>query len=343
MHITHAIKSIIEGRSLTEQESYDAINQVMSGQATDAQIAGLLVALRVKGETVEEITGGARALAEKANRIHPKVAFCVDPVGTGGDGTNTFNISSTAAIVAAAVGACVAKHGNRSVSSRSGSADFYESIGINIALSPAAVERCIEEIGFGFMFAPTFHPAMRFAGPVRKQLAVRNIFNILGPLSNPASANGQVLGVYDQAIMPFIAKTLQNIGEMHSMVVHGSDGSDEITNTGITYVIEVFPDRMEEYTITPEQFGLPACTLKDLQGGTPVENVRIALEILQGQKGAHRDIVVLNAAATIYVGQKAASLTEAVILAQAALDSGKAFAKLEEIRAFTNRDDIKSL
>ena len=343
MHITHAIKSIIEGKNLTEQESYDAIDQVMSGKATDAQIAGLLVALRVKGETVEEITGGARALAEKANRIHPKVPFCVDPVGTGGDGTNTFNISSTAAIVAAAAGACVAKHGNRSVSSRSGSADFYESIGINIALSPAAVERCIEEIGFGFMFAPTFHPAMRFAGPVRRQLAVRNIFNILGPLSNPASANAQVLGVYDQAIMPFIAKTLQNIGEKHSMVVHGSDGSDEITNTGITYVIEVFPDHMEEYTLSPEQFGLPVYTLEDLQGGTPDENARIALDILSGQKGAHRDIVVLNAAATLYVGRQAKSMAEAVTLAQDALDSGKALAKLEEIRIFTNRDDIKSL
>lgn len=343
MHITHAIKSIIEGRGLTEQESYDAIDQVMSGQATDAQIAGLLVALRVKGETVEEITGGARALAEKANRIHPKVPFCVDPVGTGGDGTNTFNISSTAAIVAAAAGACVAKHGNRSVSSRSGSADFYESIGINIALSPAAVERCIEEIGFGFMFAPTFHPAMRFAGPVRRQLAVRNIFNILGPLSNPASANGQILGVYDQAIMPFIAKTLQNLGEKHSMVVHGSDGSDEITNTGVTYVIEVFPDHMEEYTITPEQFGIAACTLEDLQGGTPADNVRISLDILNGQKGPHRDIVVLNAGATIYVGQKAASLAEGVKLAEEAIDSGKAFEKLEQIREFTNRDDIKSL
>jgi len=343
MHITHAIKSIIEGKNLTEQESYDAIDQVMSGKATDAQIAGLLVALRVKGETVEEITGGARALAEKANRIHPKVPFCVDPVGTGGDGTNTFNISSTAAIVAAAAGACVAKHGNRSVSSRSGSADFYESIGINIALSPAAVERCIEEIGFGFMFAPTFHPAMRFAGPVRRQLAVRNIFNILGPLSNPASANAQVLGVYDQAIMPFIAKTLQNIGEKHSMVVHGSDGSDEITNTGITYVIEVFPDHMDEYTLSPEQFGLPVYTLEDLQGGTPEENVEIALDIFKGQKGAHRDIVVLNAAATLYVGRQAKSIAEAVTLAQDALDSGKALAKLEEIRIFTNRDDIKSL
>ena len=343
MQITHAIRTIVEGKNLTQQECYDAIDQIMSGKATDAQIAGLLIALRIKGETVDEITGGARALAEKANRIYPKVPFCVDPVGTGGDGTNTFNISSTAAIVAAAGGACVAKHGNRSVSSRSGSADFYESIGINIALSPAAVERCIEEIGFGFMFAPNFHPAMRFAGPVRKQLAVRNIFNILGPLSNPAAAKGQVLGVYSREIMPFIAQTLQNLGEKHSLVVHGSDGSDEITNTGITYVLEVFPDRIDEYTISPKQFGLPRYTLEDLQGGSPAENAQISIEIFNGQKGAHRDIVVLNAAATLYVGQRAPSLADAVVLAQETLDSGKALAKLEEIRAFTNRDDIRNL
>ena len=227
--------------------------------------------------------------------------------------------------------------------SRSGSADFYESIGINIALSPLAVERSIEETGFGFMFAPNFHPAMRFAGPVRRQLGVRNIFNILGPLSNPASAPAQVLGVYDQAIMPFIAKTLQNLGEQHSMVVHGSDGSDEITNTGETYVLEVFPDRIEEYTITPEQFGLPRYTLDDLQGGTPEENAQISLRILAGEKGPHRDIVVLNAAATIYVGRMAASMTEAIKIAQDVLDSGKAMRKLEEIREFTNRDEIKNL
>lgn len=344
MNISQAIKALIdEKRDLTEQECYDAISEVMTGNATDAQIAGLLVALRTKGETVSEITGAARALSEKAHRIHPKVDFCVDPVGTGGDNTNTFNISSTAAIVAAAAGAHVAKHGNRSISSRSGSADFYESIGINIALSPAAVERSIEEIGFGFMFAPTFHPAMRFAAPVRRQLAVRNIFNVLGPLSNPAGADGQVLGVYDRSIMPFIAKTLQNLGEKHAMVVHGSDGSDEITNTGVTYICEVFPDRIDEYTITPEQFGLPVCRLADLRGGTPAENAEISIKILQGLRGPRRDIVVLNSAATIYIGQKAASLEEAVRVAEQTIDSGKAYAKLKEIRAFTNREDIRNL
>lgn len=343
MYITQAIKRIIDGNNLTESECYDAIYQIMSGEATDAQIAGLLIALRVKGETVEEITGGARALAERANRIAPKVPICVDPVGTGGDGTNTFNISSTAAIVAAAGGAYVAKHGNRSISSKSGSADFYEAVGINIALTPAAVERCIEQVGFGFMFAPNFHPAMRFAGPVRRQLAVRNIFNVLGPLSNPAGAQAQVLGVYDQKIMPFIAQTLQRLGERHSLVVHGSDGSDEITNTGITYILEVFQDRIEEYTINPEQFGMKTCTLADIVGGTPEDNVKISMEIFHGKKGPHRDIIVLNSAATLYVAGNASTMTEAVKLAEETIDSGKALKKLEEIRAYTNREDIRNL
>ncbi|MBN1774932.1 MAG: anthranilate phosphoribosyltransferase [Clostridiales bacterium] len=340
MHIAAAIKAIIDGNDLSEKQCYDAIYEVMSGEATDAQIAGLLIALRVKGETVEEITGGARALAERANRIAPKVPICVDPVGTGGDGTNTFNISSTAAIVAAAGGACVAKHGNRCISSRSGSADFYEAIGINIALAPAAVERCIEEVGFGFMFAPNFHPAMRFAGPVRRQLAVRNIFNILGPLSNPAGAKAQVLGVYDQKIMDYIAKTLQRLGESHSLVVHGSDGSDEITNTGETYICEVYPDRIEEYTITPEQFGMKRVTLDDIRGGTPEENTEISMNVFRGQKGPHRDIVVLNSAATLYVAGLAPTLPDAVRLAEETIDSGKALRKLDQIRTFTNRDDI---
>ncbi|MDD4096879.1 MAG: anthranilate phosphoribosyltransferase [Oscillospiraceae bacterium] len=343
MHIAAAIKSIIDGNNLTEEQCYDAIYEVMSGEATDAQIAGLLIALRVKGETVEEITGGARALAERANRIAPKVPLCVDPVGTGGDGTNTFNISSTAAIVAAAGGAFVAKHGNRCISSRSGSADFYEAIGINIALTPAAVEKCIEEVGFGFMFAPNFHPAMRFAGPVRRQLAVRNIFNILGPLSNPAGAKAQVLGVYDRKIMDYIAKTLQCLGEQHSLVVHGSDGSDEITNTGVTYICEVRPDSIEEYTITPEQFGMTRVTLDDIRGGTPEENTGISMDVFRGKKGPHRDIVVLNAAATLYVAGMAPTLEEAVRLAGDTLDSGKALAKLEEIQNFTHREDIVNM
>lgn len=343
MHIKQAIQNIIDGKNLTEDESYDAIYEVMSGEASDAQIAGLLIALRVKGETVAEITGAARALTERANRINPKVPICVDPVGTGGDGTNTFNISSTAAIVAAAGGAFVAKHGNRSISSKCGSADFYEAVGINIALTPKAVERCIEEVGFGFMFAPNFHPAMRFAGPVRRQLAIRNIFNVLGPLSNPAGAKAQVLGVYDRKMMSFIAQTLQRLGEQHSLVVHGSDGSDEITNTGVTYISEVFPDRVEEYTISPEQFGMTTYKLEDIVGGSPEENVEISMDIFRGKKGPHRDIVALNAAATLYVAGLAETFADAIRLADETIESGKALRKLEEIKAFTNSDAIVNM
>ncbi len=343
MFIANAIKKLVEGNHLSEDESYQAIYEVMSGEANEIQIAGLLIALRMNGESVEEITGGAKALCERANRINPKVDLCVDPVGTGGDGNNTFNISSTAALVAAAAGASVAKHGNRCISSRSGSADFYEALGFNISLSPSAVEKCVEELGFGFMFAPTFHPAMRFAGPVRRQLAVRNIFNVLGPLSNPAGAKAQVLGVYDRSIMPFIAKTLQKLGEQHALVVHAEDGSDEITNTGKTYVMEVFPDRIEEYTISPDMFGLPTCTLSDIIGGSPEENVEISLRIFDGEKGPHRDIVVLNAAATIYVAGLTKTFEEAVRMAEKTLDSGAVKRKVEEIRIFTNREDIKSM
>ena len=343
MMITKAVKKIIAGESLTEQDACDAMNQIMEGKATDAQIAAFLIGLRVKGETVEEITGCARSLSEKANRIHPHTEFCVDPVGTGGDGTNTFNISSTSALVAAAAGASVAKHGNRSVSSQSGSADLYEALGVNINLSPKAVEKCITEIGFGFMFAPTFHPAMRHASPVRKQLGVRTVFNLLGPLSNPAGADGQVLGVYEREIIPFVAQTLGKLGEKHALVIHGSDHSDEITISGETYVTELKDGRITDYVIYPEVFGLTRARLEDIQGGKAEENARITLDILQGAPGPKRDVVVLNAAATIYVGQNAKSLAEGVLLAQEGLDNGAAMAKSEELRAYTNNKEIMAL
>lgn len=343
MMLSQAIKDIIEGKNLSEQLAFDAMNQIMEGNATEAQIAGYLIGMRVKGETVEEITGGAKSLASKCARIHPAVDFCVDPVGTGGDCTNTFNISSTSAIVAAAAGVSVAKHGNRSVSSSSGSADFYEALGVNISLKPAAVQKCIEEIGFGFMFAPTFHPAMRFAAPVRKQLGVRTMFNLLGPLSNPAGAQGQVLGVYEKEIMHFTAQTLRNLGEKQALIVHGSDGTDEITNTGETYITELKDGEIVEYTIVPEIFGMKRCKLSDLQGGSAQENAKIGLDIFSGKKGPMRDIVIMNSAATIYVGQKAKSLAEGMLFAAQAIDSGAAMRKLEEIREYTNRKELVEL
>ncbi len=341
--IERAIKILAEGADLDEAMAYGAMNQIMEGTATDVQIAAFLIGLRVKGETAEEMTGGARSLAEKCIRIRPRVPFCVDPVGTGGDRTGTFNISSTAAIVASAAGACVAKHGNRSVSSKSGSADLYEALGINIQLSPRAVETCIEELGFGFMFAPVFHPAMRFASPVRKQLGVRTLFNLLGPLSNPASANGQVLGVYDRRIMPFVAQTMINLGVSRVLIIHGCDGSDEITTVGETHVMEIRDGQAIESVLAPEMFGLPRRTLADIQGGTPEENARITLDILDGHPGPARDITLLNAAATIYVGQAAASLAEGVALAAKAIDSGAARDQLTRIVAFTRRPEIGGL
>ena len=335
--IEQAIQMLAEGRDLEDGMAYASMNRIMEGEASDAQIAAFLMGLRIKGETVEEMTGGARSLAEKCLRIHPRVPFCVDPVGTGGDRTGTFNISSTAAIIASAAGACVAKHGNRSVSSRSGSADLYEALGIDIQLSPRAVESCIEDTGFGFMFAPVFHPAMRFASPVRRKLGIRTLFNILGPLSNPANAGGQVLGVYDRRIMPFAALTLANLKVSHALVVHGSDGSDEITTTGETYVTEIRDGVIHEYVLKPEDYGLARRSLSELQGGMPEDNARITLEILNGVRGAARDIVLLNAAATIYIGRAARSLAEGVEMASHAIDTGAARAQLDRIVAYTRQ------
>lgn len=337
--IEQAIKILAEGSDLDVSQAYGAMNQIMEGEATDVQIAAFLIGLRVKGETADEMTGGARSLSEKCVRIHPQVPFCVDPVGTGGDRTGTFNISSTAAIIASAAGACVAKHGNRSVSSRSGSADLYESLGINIQIPPRAVEMCIEQLGFGFMFAPVFHPAMRHASSVRRQLGVRTIFNILGPLSNPACAGGQVLGVYDARIMPFVARTLVNLGVSRAMIVHGTDGSDEITTTGETLVMEIRDGAITEYLLVPEDFGLRRSTLADIQGGSPEENARITRDILAGRQGPARDVTILNAAATIYVGKAAATMAEGIALAAEAIDSGAALRQLDRIAAFTQRPE----
>lgn len=335
--IEQAITALADGCDLEEETAYGAMNRIMEGTATEAQIAAFLIGLRVKGETVAEMTGGARSLAEKAIRIRPRVPFTVDPVGTGGDRTGTFNISSVAAIIAAAAGACVAKHGNRSVSSRSGSADLFEALGIRIRIPPQAVESCIEETGFGFLFAPVFHPAMRFAAPVRRVLGVRTLFNLLGPVSNPAGAAGQVLGVYDRKVMPFVAGTLVNMGVSRALIVHGTDGADEITTAGDTLVTEIRNGHVTEYVVSPEQFGLPRRSLADIQGGGPADNAEIARDILDGKPGAAREIALLNAAATLYVGQAAGDIAEGLKKAACAIDSGSARAKLAEVVEYTRR------
>ncbi len=330
--LNQVIKKLSEGKHLTEAESFAAIGEIMRGEADAIDIAAFLMGLRVKGETVAELTGGVKSMRDVAIRIHPAVDFLVDPVGTGGDQTGTINISSAAALVAAAAGAKVAKHGNRSVSSKSGSADFYEALGIDITLTPEEVKNCIETCGFGFMFAPTFHPAMRFAGPVRRHLGIRTLFNILGPLSNPAGAKGQVVGVHDAAIMPFVAETMQAIGVEHALIVHGSDRTDEITITGETAVVELKNGQIKAGIIRPQDFGVAIAPLEAIKGDSPADNVRIVLEAFQGKPGAVRDVILLNAAATIYVGQKAPDLHEAFQMASEAIDSGAVLQLIEKLR-----------
>lgn len=330
--LNKVIKKLSEGKHLTEAEAFAAVGEIMRGEAEAVDISAFLMGLRVKGETVAELTGGVKSMRDVAVRIHPDVDFLVDPVGTGGDQTGTVNISSSAALVAAAAGAKVAKHGNRSVSSKSGSADFYEALGLDITLSPDEVKHCIETYGFGFMFAPTFHPAMRYAGPVRRHLGIRTLFNILGPLSNPAGAKGQVVGVHDAAIMPFVAETMKAIGVEHALIVHGCDRTDEITISGETAIVELKDGEITASVIRPQDFGLQTAPLEAIKGDSPADNVRIIQEAFNGKPGAVRDVILMNAAATIYVGQKAGCLQEAFTMAAEAIDSGAVNRLIEQLR-----------
>ncbi|MDK2918905.1 MAG: anthranilate phosphoribosyltransferase [Candidatus Petromonas sp.] len=329
--IKSAIDKVIRRQNLTENEMIYAMNAIMEGRATEAQIGGFLIALRMKGETAEEITGGAKVMRNKALPVGIKNDYAIDTCGTGGDGANTFNISTAVAFVAAAAGITVVKHGNRSVSSRCGSADVLESLGVNINLTPEKVQRCADELGIGFMFAPNFHRAMKHAIGPRKELGVRTIFNILGPLTNPAKVKGQVLGVFDGKLTEVIAKALKELGVKQAMVVHGMDGLDEITVTTKTKVSELKDNEIYTYHIDPEQFGLPFAHRKDLAGGDPRQNADIILKILNGERGAKRDIVLLNAGAAIYVGKKADSLTEGVERAKTVIDTGLALEKLNQL------------
>ncbi|MCK5282695.1 MAG: anthranilate phosphoribosyltransferase [Nanoarchaeota archaeon] len=335
--IQEAISKLVEKKDLTLKEAEDVMDEIMSGQATDAQIAGFLVALRLKGETIDEITACAKVMREKASGISPKVEKLVDVVGTGGDNSNTFNISTASAFVVAGAGVPVAKHGNKSVSSKSGAADVLTSLGVNIMLEPKQVEKCIEEIGIGFMFAPKFHSAMKYAIGPRKELKLRTVFNILGPLTNPASAEHELMGVFDESLTEPLAKVLANLGVKHSLVVHGS-GMDEITLTGPTKISEYKDGVIKTYTINPEDFGMEICTKEDIMGGTPGENKDIILNILKGrEKGAKRDIVVLNAAAALLAADEVDSIKEGIKKAEESIDSGKALEKLEKMIEFTNK------
>ncbi|MBI5056032.1 MAG: anthranilate phosphoribosyltransferase [Nitrospirae bacterium] len=334
--IKEAISLLVQGKNLSEHEMIASMRDIMEGQATDAQIASFLTALRIKGETVEEITGAAKVMREKVTKIKAP-AFTVDTCGTGGDMSHTFNISTTTAIVVAACGVPVAKHGNRSVSSKCGSADVLEALGIKIDLEPHKVERCLESTGFGFMFAPLFHPAMKYAIGPRKEMGIRTVFNILGPLTNPAGAERQVMGVFHDALTETLAKVLANLGVKHAFVVHGEDGLDEITNTDRTKISELKDGRVDTYFISPGDLGLEAAKKTDLTGGTAQENAQITIEILKGEKGPRRDVVIMNAAAALITGGRAKSFSEGIKTANEAIDSGAALKKLEEVKVVSNR------
>lgn len=326
------LAKLSEGKDLTKDEAMYTQDMILTGQATEAQIACILTALKMKGETLDEITGFAAVLRDKANTISPDVDNYVDLVGTGGDCTYSFNISTTSAFVVAASGLPVAKHGNRSISSKSGAGDVLEALGVNIAADPDVVKKCVEEVGIGFMFAPHFNPAMKYVGKVRKDLGFRTIFNILGPLSNPSRAKAMVVGVYTSKLTDVIAKAMMNIGVERAFVVSGCDNMDEITLTGGTTISEIKDGRVNTFTVTPEQFGFKRCGLDELQGGGGTVNAGITKDILSGkEKGAKRDIVILNAGATLYVGGMADSIQAGIRLAQETIDSGKALKTLEAL------------
>lgn len=324
------LNKLVSGSDLTKEEAMQAQELILTGQATPAQIACFLTALRMKGETLDEITGLAAVLREKANTISPKVDNYIDFVGTGGDRTNTFNISTTSAFVVAAAGLPVAKHGNRSISSKSGAGDVLEALGVNISADPQVVEKCVETVGIGFMFAPHFNPAMKYVGPVRKELGIRTVFNILGPLSNPSRAKKMMIGVYSPQLTEVIAGVLMNLGVESGFVVSGDDNMDELTLTGETTVSEIKDGEIKTYKVTPEQFGLKRCDISELRGGDGEANAAITKAILSGkEQGAKRDIVLLNAGAALYIGGKADSVEAGIQLAAETIDSGKAVETLD--------------
>ena len=330
------LHNLVDGNDLTEDEMVSSMTEIMEGEVTDSQLAAFLTALHIKGETVAEIVGAARVMRAKAEKLNIKSTPLVDTCGTGGDGADTFNISTASALVTAGAGVKVAKHGNRAVSSRSGSADVLKCLGVNLDANLATVQRCVDEAGLGFLFAPLMHKAMKHAGGVRKELGFRTIFNLLGPLTNPANAQAQVLGVFDVKWVQPLAEVLRDLGCSRALVVHGSDGLDEITLTGVSQVAELKNGEVTSYSLDPGELGFEYCASDDLKGGTPEENAAIIQEILNGEKGPKRDIVVVNSAAAIYVAGKADSLDLAVQLAVNSIESGKARDKLQDLCRITN-------
>ena len=333
--IKEAIAKLSHKEDLTYDEAKQVMEEMMDGTATNSQMGGFLMALSMRGETIDEITAFATVMREKGIKIQPQREV-IDIVGTGGDEVGTFNISTTSSFVVAAGGVPVAKHGNRSVSSKSGAADVLEKLGVNVSLDAKQNEEVLNKTGICFLFAPVYHSSMKYAAPVRKELGVRTVFNILGPLSNPAAATMQLLGVYDKKLAGPLARVLANLGVTRGVAVCGEDGLDEITLTGETEVHEIRFGEITSYTITPEQFGLKRCPLSELVGGTPEENAQITLDILSGkEQGAKRDVVLMNAGMSLYLGIDGISLADGVKMAAELIDSGKAMEKFQEFRAAT--------
>lgn len=334
--IKEIIGKLSARQNLSKNEAYAAMNDIMSGNATESQIAAFLMGLRLKGETVDEIAGCATSMREKATRIDTKHKNVIDTCGTGGDASETFNISTTAAIIAAGAGAVVAKHGNRAVSSQCGSADVLKALGVNIEISVKKVSRVLDEVGITFLFAPLMHGAMKYAAPVRKDLGIRTIFNVLGPLTNPAGAKRQVLGVFDPSLTEVMASVLGELGSDHALVVHGEGGFDELSTLGWTKISELKSGSVTTYKITAQEFGFSNHDAAGLKGGDAATNSRIVRDILHGTNGAPREISLLNAAAALVVADKAQSLREGLLLAKESIDSGAALRKLNQWIESTN-------
>lgn len=335
--LKEVLAKVIQGENLSREAARQAMGHIMSGQASEAQVGAVLTALRMKGVTAAEIAGFADTMRKNAANIRPRQADLIDTCGTGGDGKNTFNVSTTVAFVLAGAGLAVAKHGNRGVSSSCGSADVLIALGVEVDLQPQAVEQTINETGIGFLFAPVFHQAMKYAAKPRKELGFRTVFNLLGPLTNPAQASRQLLGVYEPELTAKAAEALVSLGVQRAMVVHSYDGMDEISTAAPTHVSEVNGGNIRHYVLNPADYGFTAPEASAYRGGQPEENAAIVLDILRGEPGPQRDIVLLNAAAALVVGDKAADIREGLALAASSLDSGAAMSKLEALRQVSHR------
>jgi anthranilate phosphoribosyltransferase len=336
--IQQALQYVLDGRDLSRDETRAVMGEIMAGEATPAQIGGFLIALRAKGETADEIAGCAEAMRAHVLAVRPRRDDLVDTAGTGGDGARTINISTAAALVAAAAGAAVAKHGNRAVSSACGSADVLEALGFSLEQEPRRIEQSIDELGFGFLFAPAHHPAMRHAAPVRTELATRTVFNVLGPLTNPAGARAQVVGVYSPDLVRTIADVLATLGARRAFVVHGAGGIDELSPAGSNLVAEVVDGKVRERTLDPEaELGLPRCSADELRGGMPAENAAAVREVFAGADGGRRSAILLNAAGAIAAAGHAEDLREGLAVARETIDSGAAADRLEQLAAFSRQ------